>query len=1563
MKSYKWITVVLFLLVGIYVGWPASSLISPEPTVGVASPVSSSPQTYTASTAASSVATGQENTQPSASTRTYTRSQAFQSFDDWMGKLAVATVNAELIDEGIQLAKARGTEMKTLIRGNPEQALASALSLQAYASLPDEIKPYVEKPFSAQADIMVLPDESGFNPQSKPRFDPNNRSVGEKVYLSMNGESLELSRYGSREKILSKDGIATQGIALDGLAAIHPNALQLVTSDDAEFIQQNFPSRSDDAQQDFYTGETIQGEPVMALAGGQVFYFASAVNVERLNLKLAELEQQTGPKTGSQILFQLAETLASVTGNTASSSLDSQINQLLAAPSPWTTTPKKVYFIRAIFPDDLDVPVTKSRLETVLQETSDNMASMSQGKTRFDYTVNADSAIPTLPNNTTYYYNNGSFKGGDIYDHTIAAFNALNTGVNLSSYDIIGVYFGINHPSAAGVATVGGSKMWIYNYDSTFVFTHEGGHNYGLLHAHSWNTTDGSVVGSGATEDYGDIYDTMGANYDSRSTFHPQARDKLGWLETSQWQSVTASGTYRIQRFDHTSASGNRALRISRGGTNGHYWVGHRQNFDSNKVMENGLYLQWQKNGTTDGWLLDTTPNSADGKSDAAIVLGKTYSDATANIHITPVNKGGSSPDEWVDVRVNMAVTGNTAPIVSGINGSTSVSARQDISFSANASDAENDELAYYWDFGDGVINPNLGTVTHKWAVGGTYTVKLTVSDMKGGVASTQISVTVTDPLNVWNTRTSNSTGSLRDIASDDNKLVVVASNGEILTSSDASTWSKKDLGSNVRLYGVYYTNGLWVVVGDDYRWSPDGWVGVVYTSIDTVTWTRRHFDSTLSSTLRGVAYGNGLWVAVGDNGKILSSTDGMTWTSRSSGLTEQINSVAYGNGSFVAVTNKGGGRVLTSTDGITWIDPASMAMSSWKSLSHIDYLNDRFVTGGWYAGIHYSTNGGVTFQNKQPDSQSTPANVYAQGLFFSAGVNEPQQSNETDINLVSTDGENWNLLTTPSQSNRNAAVFFKNTFVTVGNSGSIYQSGLVSSDTTPDAFSFAAKTDVALNTPVVSAPVQIQGIDSSAAWTADNGEACVSSGNTCNCDVAGFAGSGSVTNGQYMCVQHTSANAYASSVSSTLTVGGVSSSFGSTTVKNSQTISFATLGNKTLGTADFNISASASSGLPVSFNSQTSSVCTVTGSLVHLVTAGTCTIRASQAGDATYSAAANVDRSFTVNPAPPKTLTVRKTGSGSVSSAPAGIACGVDCSEAYAYATSVTLIATPDAGNGLASWSGCSSVAGNVCTVSMTASRTVTATFQPLVVLSIGVTGTGSGKVTSSPVGLIDCGASCNADVVTGKVVYLYAKPAAGSRFTGWSGTGASACTASTTCKVTMTEAKTLTAKFDILLVARVVGNGSVSSTDGNINCGSDCSHAYGGGADITLTATPASGYGLYRWSGCSSVSGNICTVTSLTASKTVTATFQPLVVLSIGVTGTGSGKVTSSPVGLIDCGASCNGDVATGKTVYLYAKPSTGSRFTGWSGTGASECTASTTCKVIMTEAKAISASFSPR
>jgi MBG domain/CARDB len=79
-----------------------------------------------------------------------------------------------------------------------------------------------------------------------------------------------------------------------------------------------------------------------------------------------------------------------------------------------------------------------------------------------------------------------------------------------------------------------------------------------------------------------------------------------------------------------------------------------------------------------------------------------------------------------------------------------------------------------------------------------------------------------------------------------------------------------------------------------------------------------------------------------------------------------------------------------------------------------------------------------------------------------------------------------------------------------------------------------------------------------------------------------------------------------------------------------SQTITFAALANKAYGDPPFTISASASSGLAVSFSA--TGQCTVAGSTVTLTGAGSCTITASQAGDTNYTAAQPVQRTFTIS-------------------------------------------------------------------------------------------------------------------------------------------------------------------------------------------------------------------------------------------------------------------------------------------------------------------------------------------
>ncbi|HWW76534.1 MAG TPA: choice-of-anchor Q domain-containing protein, partial [Pyrinomonadaceae bacterium] len=117
------------------------------------------------------------------------------------------------------------------------------------------------------------------------------------------------------------------------------------------------------------------------------------------------------------------------------------------------------------------------------------------------------------------------------------------------------------------------------------------------------------------------------------------------------------------------------------------------------------------------------------------------------------------------------------------------------------------------------------------------------------------------------------------------------------------------------------------------------------------------------------------------------------------------------------------------------------------------------------------------------------------------------------------------------------------------------------------------------------------------------------------------------------------SANAVAGvyNVAASLAGGSPSVNFGLTNLKLGQTITFDALPGKTFGDAAFNVGATGgASGNAVTFSSTTPAFCSVSGNTITILAAtvlpgDTCTVRASQAGNDNYDAAADVDRSFRI--------------------------------------------------------------------------------------------------------------------------------------------------------------------------------------------------------------------------------------------------------------------------------------------------------------------------------------------
>jgi uncharacterized protein (DUF2345 family) len=321
-------------------------------------------------------------------------------------------------------------------------------------------------------------------------------------------------------------------------------------------------------------------------------------------------------------------------------------------------------------------------------------------------------------------------------------------------------------------------------------------------------------------------------------------------------------------------------------------------------------------------------------------------------------------------------------------------------------------------------------------------------------------------------------------------------------------------------------------------------------------------------------------------------------------------------------------------------------------------------------------------------------------------------------------------------------------------------------------------------------------------------------------------------------------------------------------------------------------------------------------------------------------------------------TLTVTKSGAGTgtVTSSPFGINCGTTCTYQFASGTNVTLTATPDSSSAFGGWSGDVTGSSSTVTVTMNSNRNVTAIFNILYILTVTTSGTGTGIVTSNPVG-IDCGTTCSYQFASGTNVTLTAVRRADSIFGGWSGdvTGTS-----TTVTITMNSNKNVTATFNVLYTLTVTksgaGTGTVTSNPSGINCGSTCSYQFASGTSVTLTATPDSSSVFSGWSG--NVSGSSSTITIIMNSdKNMTATFNnALYTLTVTKAGSGTGTVTSSPTG-INCGSTCSYQFVAGTNVTLTATPDSSSIFGGWSGDVVST---NATTTITMNSNKSVTATF---
>ncbi|HYC36335.1 MAG TPA: DUF4214 domain-containing protein [Usitatibacter sp.] len=232
-------------------------------------------------------------------------------------------------------------------------------------------------------------------------------------------------------------------------------------------------------------------------------------------------------------------------------------------------------------------------------------------------------------------------------------------------------------------------------------------------------------------------------------------------------------------------------------------------------------------------------------------------------------------------------------------------------------------------------------------------------------------------------------------------------------------------------------------------------------------------------------------------------------------------------------------------------------------------------------------------------------------------------------------------------------------------------------------------------------------------------------------------------------------------------------------------------------------------------------------------------------------------------------------TGSGLVTSSPAGIECGATCTAGFPGGTNVTLLATAPPGSRFEGWSGGGCSGTGSCVVSLNAAAWVTATFgtATAATLSVNKNGNWTGKVTSSPAG-IDCGPACVSAFHPGTHVVLTATPTPSSLMTvsppRWS--GACAGNAGTTCSIPLNASAVALVDFDavdpygqpVTIIKAGAGSGMVMA--GTQQCppnARSCTFYFAPGSTVHLSATAAAGSSFTGWSG-PCAGGGTCTFTA---------------------------------------------------------------------------------------------------
>jgi hypothetical protein len=322
---------------------------------------------------------------------------------------------------------------------------------------------------------------------------------------------------------------------------------------------------------------------------------------------------------------------------------------------------------------------------------------------------------------------------------------------------------------------------------------------------------------------------------------------------------------------------------------------------------------------------------------------------------------------------------------------------------------------------------------------------------------------------------------------------------------------------------------------------------------------------------------------------------------------------------------------------------------------------------------------------------------------------------------------------------------------------------------------------------------------------------------------------------------------------------------------KATQTITFIDPADITYGQSPSSLSATSTSSLTVAFTTATSGICTVSGTTLTILSSGTCTINANQAGDASYEAATQVAQSFTIAKATPSLSNFadlsKTVGDASFTLSPPTVANSLPGSFTYTSATTAT-----------------ATISGTTITLGSAGTTVITATFTPTdtanynsatmtMTLTLSVAAPAFTLSSSSETRTVNTAATGFTINSTGGAIASFEISAtpAGMSFNTSTGalTGTPTTVASATSyTVTATNATGSTTQTFTLTVSRA------TQATLSITTLTTSTKAYPYSQALSITTSGGSGSGTTTFAIASGGSASGCALSNSTATATITAT-----------------------------------------------------------------------------------------